>query len=48
MTEPAHESDRDTAVTPRGEGRYGAELSEVWVVGGGINGGYLPADVTVE
>lgn len=44
MTEPAaHEFDRDTAVTPRGESRYDAELSAGWVVGGGVNGGYLLA-----
>jgi hypothetical protein len=39
------EFDRDTAVTPRGDGRYDAELSPGWVVGGGVNGGYLLAVV---
>jgi hypothetical protein len=38
-----YEFDRDTAVTPLGDGRYAAELSRGWVVGGGVNGGYLLA-----
>ena len=33
--------DKTTAVTPDGEGRYAAELDAGWVVGGGLNGGYL-------
>jgi acyl-coenzyme A thioesterase PaaI-like protein len=41
------EFDRLTAVTPaddgRGAGRYAAELAPGWVVGGGLNGGYLLA-----
>jgi acyl-Coa thioesterase superfamily protein/acyl-CoA thioesterase superfamily protein len=41
-----HEFDRDTAVTPRGDGRYDAVLSPGWVVGGGVNGGYLLAVMT--
>ena len=40
MTEP-HEYDRDTAVTATGAGRYDAALAPGWVVGGGVNGGYL-------
>ena len=35
--------DTATAVTPLGEGRYAAGLSADWVVGGGVNGGYLLA-----
>jgi acyl-CoA thioesterase len=37
------EFDRLTAVTPAGEGQYAAELADGWVVGGGVNGGYLLA-----
>jgi acyl-CoA thioesterase len=37
------EFDRLTAVSPAGEGRYAAELAAGWVVGGGVNGGYLLA-----
>jgi acyl-CoA thioesterase len=37
------EFDRQTAVTAAGEGRYAAELAPGWVVGGGVNGGYLLA-----
>src|SRR5690349_10881563 len=37
------EFDRDTVVTPLGDGRYDAELAPGWVVGGGVNGGYLLA-----
>jgi acyl-CoA thioesterase len=40
-----HEFDRLTSVTPSGEGRYAAELAPGWVVGGGVNGGYLLAVV---
>ncbi|MCW2784948.1 MAG: thioesterase family protein [Marmoricola sp.] len=35
------EFDRDTAVRPVGNGRYDADLGTGWVVGGGVNGGYL-------
>ena len=35
--------DRTTAVTPAGAGLYDAELDPGWVVGGGLNGGYLLA-----
>ncbi|QIX27701.1 thioesterase family protein [Nocardioides sp. JQ2195] len=38
-----HEFDRDTDVTAVGEGEYAAELAPGWVVGGGVNGGYLLA-----
>ncbi len=38
-----YEFDRDTAVTARGAGVYDAELAPGWVVGGGVNGGYLLA-----
>ena len=38
-----YEFDRDTEITPRGGGRYDAELAPGWVVGGGVNGGYLLA-----
>jgi acyl-CoA thioesterase len=37
------ELDRDVRVTPAGEGRYAADLSAGWSVGGGLNGGYLLA-----
>ena len=37
------EYDRDIAVRPRGEGLFDADLSGGWVVGGGVNGGYLLA-----
>lgn len=40
-----HEFDRDTEVTAVGEGEFTAELAPGWVVGGGINGGYLLAVV---
>jgi acyl-CoA thioesterase len=35
--------DRTTAVTPEGDRRYAAELDAGWVVGGGVNGGYMLA-----
>ena len=35
------EWDDHIAVTPSGDGDYAAELSGGWLVGGGINGGYL-------
>lgn len=38
-----YEYDRDTALTALGDGRHGADLAAGWVVGGGINGGYLLA-----
>ena len=38
-----HEFDRLTAVTPAGGSTYAADLSTGWVVGGGVNGGYLLA-----
>ena len=39
------ELDRGIAVTPTGPGEYAAHLDGGWVVGGGINGGYLLAVV---
>ena len=38
-----YEFDRGIAVDPLGEGAYSAELDGGWVVGGGVNGGYLLA-----
>jgi acyl-CoA thioesterase len=38
-----YEFDSQIAVTPTREGRYAADLSPGWVVGGGLNGGYLLA-----
>lgn len=38
-----HELDRDVEVASRGDGRYDARLAPGWVVGGGVNGGYLLA-----
>src|SRR4051812_31393369 len=38
-----HEFDRDTAVVRQGDGTYAAELTAGWVVGGGVNGGFLLA-----
>ncbi|PJE95936.1 TesB-like acyl-CoA thioesterase 3 [Streptomyces carminius] len=35
--------DRDTAITPRGEGVYDADLSADWTIGHAVNGGYLLA-----
>ncbi|MFL6025218.1 MAG: thioesterase family protein [Marmoricola sp.] len=37
------ELDRDLALTALGGGRYAAELAPGWVVGGGVNGGYVLA-----
>ncbi|RNL62624.1 thioesterase family protein [Nocardioides marmoriginsengisoli] len=37
------EYDRDTALRPRGDGAYDADLAPGWLVGGGVNGGYLLA-----
>ena len=39
------EFDRDTHVEPAADGSYGAELGTGWVVGGGVNGGYLLATI---
>lgn len=39
----AFEFDRDTEIRSAGNGRYDAELAPGWVVGGGVNGGYLLA-----
>ncbi len=39
------EWDEHIAVTPRGGGAYDAELTDGWVVGGGVNGGYLLATI---
>lgn len=35
--------DQDTAVTPLGDGRYGARLSADWAIGDALHGGYLLA-----
>lgn len=40
-----NELDRDIAVTATGPTSYSAHLGEGWVVGGGVNGGYLLAVV---
>ena len=37
--------DTTTAVTEQAPGRYTADLGEGWVVGGGVNGGYLLATI---
>ena len=42
MDSPA-EYDRHIEVRPEGEGRYAADLTDGWLVGGGVNGGYLLA-----
>ncbi|WP_282580272.1 acyl-CoA thioesterase domain-containing protein [Nocardioides sp. InS609-2] len=39
------EWDEHIAVRPRGDGVYDAELTDGWVVGGGVNGGYLLATI---
>ena len=39
------EYDRDISVNSVAEGRYDADLSAGWIVGGGINGGYLLATI---
>jgi len=39
------EFDRDTSVAEREPGSYDADLSEGWMVGGGVNGGYLLATI---
>ena len=38
-----HEFDSQIDVTAERDGTYAADLSGGWVVGGGVNGGYLPA-----
>jgi acyl-CoA thioesterase len=38
-----HEFDRGTEVSASAPGEYAAELDAGWVVGGGVNGGYLLA-----
>ena len=38
--QPASEFDRDTALTPLGQGRYATDIPAGWIVGGGINGGF--------
>lgn len=38
-----YEFDEQIAVTRQGESTWGAELADGWLVGGGINGGYLLA-----
>jgi hypothetical protein len=35
------EFDRDIAIEDNGAGVFAANLAAVWVVGGGVNGGYL-------
>jgi acyl-CoA thioesterase len=40
-SEHASEWDTHTAVTATGAGRFGAQLDPGWLVGGGVNGGYL-------
>lgn len=40
-----HEFDRDIAVTRVGDGSFAADLQPGWLVGGGLNGGYLLAVV---
>jgi hypothetical protein len=37
----ASEWDTHTSLTAAGDGLFGAELDPGWVVGGGVNGGYL-------
>ena len=37
----ASEWDAHTSLTAAGDGLFGAELDPGWVVGGGVNGGYL-------
>jgi acyl-CoA thioesterase len=43
MRSGEHEFDKHIAVRPTGDGSYAADLAEGWVVGGGVNGGYLLA-----
>ncbi len=38
-----YEFDRGIAIVPTGPGEYAADLDPGWVVGGGLNGGYLLA-----
>ena len=44
MTDEPSEFDRDTSVSP-GDGGFTADLGEGWMVGNGINGGYLLATI---
>ncbi|HET7194975.1 MAG TPA: acyl-CoA thioesterase domain-containing protein, partial [Nocardioides sp.] len=37
------EFDQQIAVQPAGDGEFKADLAPGWVVGGGVNGGYLLA-----
>lgn len=41
-----HELDRTAAVTPLGQGAHAADLDPGWMVGGGVNGGYVLAVAT--
>jgi acyl-CoA thioesterase len=43
MTPPEYDLDRETALTPLGEGRYGVDVSDRWNIGDNPNGGYLAA-----
>jgi acyl-CoA thioesterase len=43
MTHPPAEFDRDIALVETGERKYAADLRPGWVVGSGVNGGYLLA-----
>ena len=46
MTTPTTtEWDQHVAVATRGDGSYDAHLTDGWVVGGGVNGGYLLATI---
>ena len=45
MTQDDSEFDRDTSVVLGDDGTYTADLRPGWVVGGGVNGGYLLASL---
>jgi acyl-CoA thioesterase len=45
VTEEQPEFDRDTSVEDTGPGEFRADFGEGWVIGGGVNGGYLLATV---
>jgi len=45
LPDPRSEFDRDTRVAPDGTGAYAAQLAGGWLVGGGVNGGYLLATI---
>lgn len=45
VTEVTSVFDAATAVTAAGPGTYRAELSDGWLIGGGLNGGYLLATI---